>query len=243
MLTETLSTPIIRIRGRSFMALIVAPEPPFDAWFTALDEQMQRSPSFFIDRPIVANLAAAISDEETLDSVLDALSARGLRIVGVEGIDPALLAGTPWAQLANLVQRLDDKKRGDEDRTVEVPEEGDAPDDAPPAAMASLLIDRPVRSGQSIIFEEGDITIIGPVSSGAEVIAGGSIHIYGTLRGRAIAGLKTGTAARIFCRKLAAELVAIDGLYNTAEHYPGEMLGRAVQIQVDRGALKFSVLD
>ena len=85
------------------------------------------------------------------------------------------------------------------------------------AESPSLLIDQPVRSGQSIVFEKGDVTIVGSVASGAEVIAGGSIHVYGTLRGRAIAGLAGNTRARIFCRRLEAELLAIDGVYQTAD--------------------------
>ncbi len=97
-----------------------------------------------------------------------------------------------------------------------------------------------MRSGQSIIFEHGDVTVIGPIASGAEVIAGGSIHVYGALRGRAIAGLRTGEAARIFCRKLEAELVAVDGLYRTAEHWGADLQGCAVQIRRERGVLKLS---
>ena len=109
--------------------------------------------------------------------------------------------------------------------------------------VGSLLIDRPVRSGQTIIFEDGDITIIGSVASGAEVIAGGSIHVYGALRGRAVAGLKAGGAARIFCQKLIAELISIDGLYYAPEHWGEGFHGRSVQIRLDAGALKFSALD
>ncbi|HEX7761793.1 MAG TPA: septum site-determining protein MinC, partial [Caulobacteraceae bacterium] len=110
----------------------------------------------------------------------------------------------------------------------------------PPSPPPSLVIDRPVRSGQSVIFEHGDVTVIGPIASGAEVIAGGSIHVYGALRGRAIAGLRTGEAARIFCRRLEAELVAVGGLYRTAEHWGAELHGRAVQVRRDHGVLKLS---
>jgi len=246
--TETLVLPTIRIRGRSFMALVVAPEPPLEDWFSALDEQMQRAAGFFADRPVIANLAAALDADAGLPAVLDALRARELRIIGVEGIDPALLDGTAWDDLPNLMQRLDERREANAGREIEIPDDpppAAAHVPAPPviAATASLLIDRPVRSGQSIIFEEGDVTIIGAVASGAEVIAGGSIHIYGALRGRAIAGLRSGAAARIFCRKLAAELVAIDGLYYTAEHWGAELKDRAVQIQLDGGALKLSALD
>src|ERR1700743_1329639 len=109
----------------------------------------------------------------------------------------------------------------------------------PPSAPASLLLDSPVRSGQSIVFPEGDVTVVGSVSSGAEIVAGGSIHIYGTLRGRAMAGINGNLSARIYCQKIEAELLAIDGYYRTAEEidtalYDGPMPvwleGNVVQI-------------
>lgn len=100
------------------------------------------------------------------------------------------------------------------------------------AAPASLVITQPVRSGQSF-FAEGDVTIIGSVASGAEVIAGGSIHIYGTLRGRAMAGTLGNGTARIFCRKLEAELVAIDGFYRTAEDLEPGLRGKPAQFWLD----------
>lgn len=223
------------------MALVVAPEPPLAGWFEAFDQQMQRSAGFFADRPIIVNLATVLACEEGLGAVLDGLAARRLRVIGVEGIDTASLAGTSWADLPNLLQGRDVKRDGT-DRTITVPEDL-AETEAPPPAASSLLIDRPVRSGQSILFEAGDVTIIGAVASGAEVVAGGSIHIYGPLRGRAIAGLSTGATARIFCSKLAAELVAIDGLYHTAEQWSPDVQNRAVQIRLEEAVLKFKRLD
>ena len=86
-----------------------------------------------------------------------------------------------------------------------------------PVPEKSLLIEGSVRSGQSILHPEGDVTVLGSVASGSEIVAGGSIHIYGTLRGRAIAGCTGNGKARIFCRKFEAELIAIDGLYKTAD--------------------------
>ncbi len=68
--------------------------------------------------------------------------------------------------------------------------------------LPSLLLETPIRSGQSIVFAEGDVTVLGSVGSGAEIVAGGSIHIYGTLRGRAMAGINGNSAARIFCQKI-----------------------------------------
>ena len=243
----TLSFPAIAIRGRSFIALIVSPELPLEGWFAALDAQMSRSAGFFANRPIIVNLAAVLEAEEGVQAVLEALEARNLGIVGVEGIDPAQLAGTRWERLQRLSLARGLSHDGKTDRLVAIaddpPPEAAAPPPAPVPAVTSLLIDRPVRSGQSIIFEEGDVTVIGAVASGAEIIAGGSIHIYGALRGRAVAGLKTGADARIFCQKLAAELVAIDGIYEVPEQWGESLLGRAVQICLEQGALRLLALD
>ena len=86
-----------------------------------------------------------------------------------------------------------------------------------------------MRSGQSIIFPEGDVTVLGSVASGAEIVAGGSIHVYGTLRGRAMAGINGNSAARIYCQKIEAELLAIDGYYQTAEEFDAALRDRPAQ--------------
>lgn len=233
------------------MALIVAPEAPLEPWLTALDEQMSRSAGFFADRPIIANLAALNEGNQNPGEVLDALASRDLRIVGLEGVDPALLSGTGWERLPKLSQGREIRTQAIADREVIVPgaaepaepEPAAAVEDAKSARPASLLIDRAVRSGQSIVFEDGDIIVVGSVSSGAELIAGGSIHVYGSLRGRAIAGIRTGGSARIFCRKLMAELIAIDGIYDMAEHWGDNRHGCAVQIELDNDRLKVSPLE
>jgi septum site-determining protein MinC len=110
------------------------------------------------------------------------------------------------------------------------------------AVAQSLVVNEPVRSGQSIIFPEGDVTIVGSVASGAEVIAGGSIHIYGALRGRAMAGSIGNSASRIFCRKLEAELVAIDGIYKMIEDMSPALLGQPVQLWLDGDSIMASTI-
>jgi septum site-determining protein MinC len=230
---EEPSLPMLRVRGRSVMALVIAPEPPFTSWFAALDQQMRRSAGFFADRPVVVDLGAVLESvgRDAIPVALDGLEERGLRVIGAEGVAPAMLAGTRWARLPTSLHGRDVAQ---------------APRADPPAAAAaapSLLVDRPVRSGQSVVFEDGDIIVVGAVASGAEVIAGGSIHVYGALRGRALAGLKAGAGARIFCRRLEAELVGVDQLYRTAEHWGPGLHGRAVQVHCDRGALQLSALD
>lgn len=234
---DTLQLPRIKVRGRSFMALIVTPEFPLPDWLSALDQQMAASREFFDGRPVVVDLTdPSLRGQADAVAALEGLAARRLRLVGVEGGEAGLLAGTRWADTPTSLHGRDVKRE-----TPEALERASAVVVAAPAP--SLLIDRPVRSGQAIAFEDGDIIVIGSVASGAEVIAGGSIHIYGALRGRAIAGLTTGAGARIFCRKLEAEMVAVDRRYRTAEHWGADLHGQPVQVRCDRGALSLSLLD
>lgn len=93
----------------------------------------------------------------------------------------------------------------------------------------TLMVKSPIRSGQSIFHPHGDVIVLGSVASGSEIIAAGSIHVYGTLRGRAIAGSQGNRSARIFCRKNEAELISVDGWYTTAEEMEGVSRGKAVQ--------------
>jgi septum site-determining protein MinC len=94
-----------------------------------------------------------------------------------------------------------------------------------------------------VIFNEGDVTVVGSVASGAEIIAGGSIHVYGALRGRAIAGVSGQSGARIYCRKLEAELLAIDGLYKTAEEIDPGLWGRPAQARLEGDAMLISLIE
>jgi septum site-determining protein MinC len=227
---ETSSPPGIQVRGRSFMALVVAPEVPLAAWFTGLDAQLRSAGGLFADRPVVVDLSlAAAEGRDAVLILLDGLETRGFRIIGLEGASPPLLAGTHW-------ERLPTQLHGREVAEVRAPSRT-----AP--AQGSLLIDGPVRSGQSVVFEAGDVTVVGAIASGAEVIAGGSIHVYGALRGRAIAGVRLGGQARIFCGRMEAEMVGIDRLYRTAEHWGAALQGRPIQVRSDRGALRLSALD
>ncbi len=107
----------------------------------------------------------------------------------------------------------------------------------------SLLLDSPVRSGQSVVFTEGDVTVLGSVGSGAEIVAGGSIHVYGTLRGRAMAGVNGNSAARIYCQKIEAELLAIDGFYRTAEDINESLRNRPAQAWLDGEMMRITPLN
>jgi septum site-determining protein MinC len=108
---------------------------------------------------------------------------------------------------------------------------------AAPAAGAAhrlpLLVRAPVRAGQIVYAEENDLIVLAPVNPGAQLMADGNIHVYGTLRGRAVAGVRGAREARIFCQRLEAELVGIDAAFLAADDLPAERIGKPVQIALD----------
>ena len=105
------------------------------------------------------------------------------------------------------------------------------------------LIENPVRSGQSVVYIDGDVTILGSVGSGAEIIAGGSIHVYGTLRGQAMAGATGNPRARIFCHRFEAELLAIGAYYKTADEIEEGLRRGPVQAWLDGKTLRISAIN
>lgn len=116
--------------------------------------------------------------------------------------------------------------------------------EAAPAARSSpgLMHSSPVRSGQQVYAQARDLTVCATVGAGAEVIADGSIHVYGALRGRALAGAQGDVKARIFCREFHAELVSIAGHYQVLESIPQELRGKAVQVWLDDDKLRIAEL-
>jgi len=215
------------------MAFVLAPEPPIGDWLAELDAQIERSSGFFVGRPLVLDLSGLALAKPDIASLLADLQARDVRIMGVEGVDPDCLGpGLPPLLRGG-------RATGGTAETLEA-------SDGPPAAAQAppfLLLDSPVRSGQSVVFPNGDVTIVGSVASGAEVVAGGSIHVYGTLRGRAIAGSSGNPRARIFCRRSEAELLAIDGWYKTADDMSRHLHGRPIQAWLENDAIMVAALD
>lgn len=112
--------------------------------------------------------------------------------------------------------------------------EAPSPEDEPAAEPAvSKVVVQPVRSGRQIYAQGGDLIVLASISPGAELIADGHIHVYGTLRGRALAGIAGNSDARIFCRSLEAELVSIGGYWRVRDDIPEELIGKPVQIHLD----------
>jgi septum site-determining protein MinC len=106
---------------------------------------------------------------------------------------------------------------------------------AAPAFRPALVVRQPVRSGQIVRAEKGDLVVLAPVNPGGRVVADGHIHAYAPLRGTVIAGAAGSPEARIFCQRLEAELLAVCGVYLTAEEIPPALFGRAVEIALVDG--------
>jgi len=228
----------IRFPARSFLAFALAPEAPLAEWLEGLEQWTQNSPGFFSGRPVVLDLNLLKPKLNEVAALVGELAERGIRVYAIEANDldslgpdlPPLLKGARSATM--------------EQPEAEAPTQLDAPAEAEGLPGANtLFIDQPVRSGQSIYHPDGDVVVLGSASSGSEIVAGGSIHIHGTLRGRAFAGATGNDKARIFCRKNEAELLAVDGWYRTAEDMESSTYGRPVQAFLEDGVVWVAALN
>lgn len=226
-------------------------------------DRVARAPKLFARAAVIVDFGAlpATPDVATARALLDALRAAGTipvalaygssdneRLAVELGLpllakfraqyEPSETAPTPAADAA-----AEAPARAPARKAAASPAE-QAPPKSPPAAAAEpgMLQTAPIRSGQQIYAEQRDLTVLGTVGAGAEVIADGSIHIYGALRGRALAGARDNPQARIFCREFHAELVAIAGHYRVMEDIPAELRGKPAQVWLENGTIHIAAL-
>ena len=220
---------LVRLRGRSYVAFVFSPAVPIIEWLEEIDATLARSPGFFVGKPVVLDLSGVDLSRPAIAHLVLSLEKRNIRILGIEGVEAARLTASMPPLLTGgrhcAIQQVEPEK----------------PEVKPPPT--SLLLDSPVRSGQSIVFPDGDVTVLGSVGSGAEIVAGGSIHIYGTLRGRAMAGVNGNSSARIYCQKIEAELLAIDGFYQTAEELDEALRNRPAQAWLEGEIMRITPLN
>jgi len=231
----------LMFRPRSYMAFAITPQPPIVDWLSELDASLGRSEGFLADQHVALDLSAVNLSSSAIGHLVANLEERNIRVLGIEGVDPA-----KWQPGLPPVLR-----DGRGLRTSEPPQF--VPPAAPTLAAvrptlqkqqpASLMIEDPVRSGQSVVFIEGDVTVLGSVGSGAEIVAGGSIHVYGALRGRALAGATGNARARIFCHRVEAELLAIDSYYRTADEIEDSLRCRPAQAWLKGETLQISAMN
>ena len=214
-------------------------------------ERVERAPKLFGRAPVIIDFGglAQMPDAATAKALLEGLRSAGVLPVGLsygtrETEQLAEQLGLPL--LAKFRAQYEPVAAAPAERAPAARRENVVAEAIPakaakasPAVASSpgLVQKTPVRSGQQLYAEARDLTVLSTVGAGAEVISDGSIHIYGTLRGRALAGAQGNTDARIFCQEFHAELVAIAGHYKVLDDVPKELRGKAVQVWLDKDQL------
>ena len=220
-----------------------------DQLVAEMQERVQRAPKLFGRAAVILDFGglSRVPDPTTARSLLDGLRAAGVFPValayGTREIEELSVAlGLPLlAKFRAQYERADAASEPAPPPRAAAPEPP-APRPATGGGDPGMMQATPVRSGQQVYAENRDLTVLATVGAGAEVIADGSIHIYGALRGRALAGAQGNPRARIFCREFHAELVAIAGHYKVMEEIPNELRGKAVQIWLDHDKLHLEEL-
>lgn len=220
------------------------------------------TPEMFNHDPVVIDIAQAEGDPLALDYAALSTLLRRFKMVpaAVRGGTPEQMAAAAEAGLGEAPELPPVAPRAAAPAVVEQPAEpaAEAEAEAEPepvqaeasavstasATAATLIIDKPLRSGQQVYARGGDLVVLAAVNFGAEVIADGSIHVYAPLRGKAIAGARGHSGARIFSTCMEPELISIAGTYRTTDNpLPDSVVGRPAQIRLDGERLVFEPLD
>lgn len=203
-----------------------------------LQEKIDQAPQFFANSPILINLDKLENpaDLKKPESLLKDCRELGLQPLGFSGVPEelqAVIKATGLPILATPSERALKIPKAAEvqiERVVETVVETVVEEKL--VQRQSKIITRPIRSGQQIYAEGADLIVLSQVSEGAEVLADGNIHVYGSLRGRALAGVKGDESARIFCQQLEAELVSIAGNFMLQDSLPKDLHKKSAQISL-----------
>lgn len=189
------------------------------------------NPGFFEQDALVLDFSALAPDAPAADlqPLLDTLKACGLLPVAARGGPDEWLQQAQAKGLARLAAELPRAKKAGPAPVPEIVKEVIKEVPGP----ATLVVDKPLRSGQKIYARGADLVVLAMVNAGAEIAADGNIHVYAPLRGKAMAGARGNAQARIFALSLEAELVSIAGIYRTSENaLPKEVQGKPAQIRL-----------
>lgn len=258
----TSNQPACRLKGSMYTLLVLQlASTEIEAIEAELQPKVAQLPEFFRGAPMALDLKKLGGVWPDFAPLVERLRALGFMPVAVQNADDDSVAaaqllglgvvrgGGPQRPVASEPAAAEtspppaDEAPADSAGTGEDPVERPAespvdPESAPVVSVASRLITQPVRSGQQV-HSPGDLIVVAQVSAGAELLAEGNIHVYGRLRGRALAGLRGDQQARIFCHSLEAELVAIAGCYQIADEMDPAVRNQAVQISLEDEELRY----
>lgn len=220
-------TPSFKLKGSLFtLSVLQLLTTDLDQFAKELEIKVHLAPKFFNYTPMVLDIQVLNDEEIDFVKLKTILTQNKIIPVGIRG------AKVEWIQ---AIRKLDLAIMTDPGKN----DKEEVPGGSATFAVGTKIIAEPIRSGQRIYAEKGDLIIIGSVSSGAELLADGNIHVYGALRGRALAGVNGNIHARIFCQQLAAELVSIAGQYQIFEHL-GELTQGLTQVYLKNNELIIS---
>lgn len=201
--------------------------------------KLSQSPAFFQHTPVVLSVEKLDEPHLALERICAVCRAHKLLPVAVRGgSDP--VKQSAWALGLGWFPPQEIKPRNLESVATPAPEA--AADSEPVPAGGGRIHRGTVRSGQQLTAPDGDLVVIGAVNAGAEVLAAGNVHVYGALRGRALAGIHGDAQAGIFCRELHAELLSVAGNYKRLEDIDPRLLGSAVQVRLSDDQLAIASL-
>ena len=226
---------IFDLKGEmSLLTVLVLRSTDMHAIGASLEEKQQQASQFLARSPIIIDCQLLGENSLELDftQLKLQLNKVGFVPVGLRNLSEAaepLAIEAGWALLRPSKQASPN---------TPPPTEVNLEPEQPDSIQRLLVLDRPVRSGQQVYCPQGDIVVLQHTSAGSELLAGGSVHVYGALRGRVLAGVQGDTQARIFCERLEAELIAIAGRYRLLDDIESNLKGQAVMIYLDQEKLK-----
>lgn len=231
-----MSQPPIELKGSSFTLSVVhlnMDNPEIIG--KALLDKISEAPAFLKNAPVVINIARLDSDINW-PPLQRAIVETGLKIIGVSGCKQVELRSKIQATGLPVLN---------EGKTAPIPMPINSTLPSPSASpiLKALIVSTPVRSGQKIFAKQTDLIVTNNVSTGAELVADGNIHVYGMMRGRALAGANGDQDARIFCTQLAAELVSIAGSYWLMDQIPADYFGKSATLSLIDGVLTIAALN
>lgn len=227
---------IFDLKGEmSLLTVLVLRSTDMHAIGASLQEKQQQASQFLARSPIIIDCQLLGENSLELDftQLKLQLNKVGFVPVGLRNLSEAaesLAIEAGWALLRPSKQQASPN--------TPPPTEVNLESEQPGPVQRLLVLDRPVRSGQQVYCPQGDIVVLQHTSAGSELLAGGSVHVYGALRGRVLAGVQGDTQARIFCECLEAELIAIAGRYRLLDDIESNLKGQAVMIYLDQEKLK-----
>lgn len=205
-----------------------------------LADRLAASPSLFRHAPVILDVSSLADHDIELESIVQCIRSQGAIPVALRTASEQVQARADAIGMANIAES---GKLNDAPPATVLTQKPEKPLRSAKTTTPFLtrIVDQPVRSGQRIYAQDSDLVVLAPVSAGAEIMADGNIHIYSTLRGRALAGVKGNEASRIFCLDLQAELISINGHYKTSEQLENAG-GKPIQISLDNQSLLITPL-